>query len=112
MEKSLMERLKNHTLDEIDMDMIASRVMHVHNKLSEVYADIAKAMHRIEEIKSEHPEEVQLLRVRIVIAVDDEIIHEDAKESNPSGIPLLAIAGNKRDVESILDVMQKVIDSY
>ena len=111
MEKSLMERLKNHTLDEIDMDMIVSRFMNVHNKLSEVYADIAKAMHRIEEIKSEHPEEVQLLGVRIVIAVDDEIMHEDAKESNPSGIPLLAVVGGKRDVESILDVLQKVVDS-
>ena len=111
MEKSLMERLKNHTLDEIDMDMIAARLKNVHNKLSDVYADISKAMHRLEEIKSEHPEEVQLLGVRIVIAVDDELMHEDAKESNPSGIPLLAIVGNKRDVESILDVMQKVIDS-
>lgn len=109
MEEALLRKLRDNTCDEIDKDMIEARLKVVHSQLLDVYKDIAKALHKLDTIKSGHEAEIGMLGVRIIVAVDDDLIHTEGKGFD--GAPVVAVVGDKTDVKTLYKSLSKVIDS-
>lgn len=109
MEESLLKKMLNGTCDEIDEDMIQARLKFVHNQLCDVYKDIAEALHKLDAIKNNHEVEIGMLGVRLIVAIDDDILHTEGKGFD--GAPVVAVVGDKTDVKNIYKSLAKVIDS-
>lgn len=63
MEKQLLERAANGTMDEVDFEMLKARL---HNVIEELQAH----MHAINDICDEHEDELKMIGMNIVLAVD------------------------------------------
>ena len=107
MEESLLRKLRDNTCDEIDRDMIEARVKNVHNQLLDVYKDIAKALHKLDTIKTGHETEIGMLGVRLIVAIDDDLIHAEGKGFN--GAPVVAVVGGKTEVKTLYESLAKVL---
>lgn len=105
MEKSLFEKFKNGTCDEIDKDMIAARVKVVHQKLLSCLKDLGETAEKISRICEEYKEEVYLLGFRLVIAASD-----DVTEQKHNGVLCKSIFGNNEDVKALLKSVEETID--
>ncbi len=109
MEESLLKKMLNGTCDEIDEDMIQARLKFVHNQLFDVYKDIAEALHKLDTIKNGHEVEIGMLGVRLIVAIDDDLVHTEGKGLD--GIPVVAVVGGKTVVKTLYESLSKVIDS-
>lgn len=63
MEKQLLERAANGTMDEIDFEMFKARL---HNTISELHTHI----NAISDICDEHEDELKMMGMNIILAVD------------------------------------------
>lgn len=71
MEKSLVDKLKNGTLDSIDEDMIVARLHNVNKQIEGALEQISKSIHALSDICDNHKEEVVLLGFTFICAFDD-----------------------------------------
>lgn len=63
MEKQLLERAANGTMDEVDFEMLKARL---HNTIEELQSHI----HAINEICDEHEDELKIMDLSLVLVVD------------------------------------------
>lgn len=63
MEKQLLERAANGTMDEVDFEMFKARL---HNTIQELHTHISA----INDICDEHEDELKIMGMNIVLAVD------------------------------------------
>lgn len=70
MEKSLVEKMKSGTCDEIDRDMISARVFDFHKKLMDLCGDFCD---KVKELVSGHEVEMGLSGHAIVMGVISDI---------------------------------------
>lgn len=112
MEKSLFEKLKNGTCDEIDRDMIAARVKVVHQKLLESLRDLGEVSERIGQICKEYKEEACLIGFRLIIAASDDVSDKifDVPEEKRDGVLCQSIFGEREDVKALLRAIGDTID--
>lgn len=73
MEKSLVDKLKNGTLDSIDEDMVVARIRNVDKQIEKVLEQISTSIHALSDICEEHKEEVVLLGFTFICAFDTDI---------------------------------------
>lgn len=112
MEKSLFEKLKNGTCDEIDEDMITARVKVVHQKLLESLRDLGKVSERIGQICEEYKEEAYILGFRLIIAAADDVSDKvfDVPEEERNDMLCQSIFGEREDVQALLRAVRETID--
>lgn len=111
MEKSLFEKFKNGTYDEIDKDMIVARVKVVHQELLSCLKDLGKTAGKISRICEEHKEEFSIIGFRLIIAASDDVteqIYAIPEERN--GVLCKSIFGSNEDVKALLKSVEETID--
>lgn len=110
--KSLFEKLKNGTCDEIDRDMIAARVKVVHEELLSSLKDLGKVSQRIGQICEEYKEEAYILGFRLIIAAADDISNYifDVPKEERNDMLYQSIFGARKDVQALLKAVKDIID--
>ncbi len=68
MEKALLEKLKNGTVDEIDVDMITARVMYV---LRQMFALMKDFEGKFQNLVNEYPDELKMGGLGVVVGVTE-----------------------------------------
>lgn len=109
MEKQLMDKIRNHTTDDVDKDMIIARLKVAHSEVEDILCDLSKSLDRLHNLCQDKKEELALLDFRFILACDDKIIHKD--DSSHDGVPCLCTFGSKAEIEGLLKTLQKTIDS-
>ena len=109
MEKQLMDKIRNHTTDEIDKDMIIARLKAAHAEVEDILNDLSKSLDRLHNLCQDKKDEMALLDFRFILACDDKVIHDD--DSGHDGVPCLCTFGTKDEIEGLLKTLQKAIDS-
>lgn len=112
MEKSLFEKLKNGTCDEIDKDMITARVKVVHQELLKSLKDLGKISERIGQICEEYKEEAYIIGFRLIIAAADDVSDKifDVPEEKRSDMLCESVFGNREDVQALIRAIKETID--
>lgn len=108
MEKQLMDKIRNHTMDDIDKEMITSRLIAAHKELKAHIDTIQSELEQISDFCEENSDEVKLLELRLCFAFDDGLIHGKGKVN---GIPCLCAYEAKDEIEKLVEGLKKVIDS-
>lgn len=108
MEKQLMDKIRNHTTDDIDKEMIISRLTVAHKQLKAHLDNIQSELEQISDFCEKNSDEVKLLEFRLCFAFDDGLIHGKGKVN---GIPCLCAYGAKDEIEKLVEGLKKVIDS-
>ncbi len=110
MEKQLMDKIRNHTTDDIDKDMITARLKSAHGKLDDILKELGAVMDKLHDLCGEKRDELGLLEFSFVLACDDIIIHND-DDSHHKGIPILCTFGNKDSIKNLIQALSNAIDS-
>ena len=110
MEKQLMDKIRNHTTDEIDRDMITARLKSAHGELDDILKELGAVLDKLHDLCDEKRDELGLLEFSFVLACDDKIIH-DKDDSHNKGIPILCTFGHKDGIKNLIEVLGNVIDS-
>ena len=108
MEKQLMDKIRNHTTDDIDKEMIISRLMVAHKELKAHLNNIQNELEQISDFCAENSDEVKLLEFRLCFAFDDGLLHGKGKVND---IPCICAYGAKDEIEKLVEGFKKVIDS-
>ena len=108
MEKQLMDKIRNHTTDDIDKEMIIARLKAAHSELEDILNELNKSLSKLHNLCSEKKDEMALLDFRFILACDDKIIHDD--DSGHDGVPCLCAYGASDDVKKLAETILKVID--
>ena len=109
MEKQLMDKIRNHTTDEIDKDMITARLKAAHRALRDKLDAFVEALEGVNNFCKEHSDEVKLLNFRLCVTFDDDILHRDTTEND--GIPVICALGSPNELHKLTDALNKAIDS-
>lgn len=110
MERQLMDKIRNHTTDDIDKEMILARLKAAHSEVEDILNELNKYLIKLHDLCSDKKEEMALLKFRFILACDDRIIHNNDDSSN-DGVPCLCTFGNRAQIEGLLQTVQKVIGS-
>lgn len=110
MEKQLMDKIRNHTTDEIDKDMIMARLKVAQSEVEDILTELNKSLRRLQGLCVDKKEELGMLDFRFVLACDDKIIHQSDDDSH-DGVPCLCTFGTRKEIEGLLNTLQKAIDS-
>lgn len=110
MEKQLMDKIRNHTTDDIDKEMIIARLKVVQSEVEDILNELNKPLTRLQNLCQDKKDEMSLLDFRFILACDDKIIHDD-DDNEHGGIPCLCTFGTKAEIEGLLKILQKTIDS-
>lgn len=110
MEKQLMDKIRNHTTDDIDKDMIIARLKVVQSEVEDILKELNKSLDRLHDLCQDKKDETALFDFRFILACDDKIIHND-NDSSHDGVPCLCTFGFKTEIEGLLRTLQKTIDS-
>lgn len=110
MEKQLMDKIRNHTTDDIDKEMIIARLKVVQSEVEDILNELNKPLTRLQNLCQDKKDEMSLLDFRFILACDDKIIHND-DDNEHDGIPCLCTFGTKAEIEGLLKTLQKTIDS-
>ena len=95
MEKSLLDKLHNGTMDEIDEDMIAARVK---NAVSKIMEECSNSVDRIDALFKEYSEETKIAGVSCVVLAQCKIFHRNDGESDVS-----LIIGSTPRIEAMIE---------
>lgn len=107
MEKQLMDKIRNHTTDDVDKEMIIARLRVVHKELRTHIDNVQKELEQISDFCEENGDEVKLLDFRLCFAYDDVLVHG---KGHTDGIPSLCAYGAKDEIEKLIEGLKKVID--
>ena len=110
MEKQLMDKIRNHTTDEIDKDMIIARLKSAHSQIEDILDELNKSLSKLHNLCQDKKDEMALLNFRFILACDDKIIH-DNDSSDTNGVPILCTFGQKNEIKELLSTLEKIIDS-
>lgn len=110
MEKQLMDKIRNHTTDEIDKDMIMARLKSAHSKLDDILEELGTVMDKLHDLCDEKRDELGLLEFSFVLACDDKVIH-NKDDSHNKGIPILCSFGHKDSIKNLIEALGNAIDS-
>lgn len=97
MEKSLIEKMKNDTCDDIDKEMIVSRVLNAVKKLHEVTSAFSDSL---EGLKEQYADELKMAGVTIVMGVAVPTLSH--VEGNDFELLTEVIVGNSANVNKAL----------
>ena len=86
MEPALVEKLKNGTADEIDIDMIAARCKNAHNQLLSM---VDKFTNELQAFIEEHGDELKIAKSTIVVGYQDSLSRMLSEQA-----PLRIVYGN------------------
>ena len=95
MEKSLLEKLRNGIMDEIDKAMMAARCRNACERILSVASD---CIDKLDEVLEEFEDEVKLLDISFVVAGQVKALHRTDEETD-CGL----IVGTSKNVSAILD---------
>ena len=109
MEKQLMDKIRNHTTDDVDKAMIIARLKVVQSEVEDILNELDKSLTKLRDLCEDKKDEMALLDFRFIFACDDKIIHD--KDGSYDGVPCLCTFGSNDDIEGLLKTLQKVIDS-
>ena len=107
MEKQLMDKIRNHTTDDVDKEMIIARLREAHKELRVHIDNIQNELEQISNFCEENKDEVKLLDLRLCFVYDDVFVHG---KGNVNGIPCLCAYGAKDEIEKLIEGLKKVID--
>lgn len=110
MEKQLMDKIRNHTTDDIDKDMIIARLKVAQSEVEDILNELNKSLSKLHDLCCDKKDEMSLLDFRFVLACDDKIIHNRDDSAN-DGVPCLCTFGSRSEIEGLLKTIQKTIDS-
>lgn len=112
MEKSLFEKLKNGTCDEIDKDMIAARVKVVHQELLSCLKDLGELTEKISRICEEHKEEAFIIGFRFIMAASDDVTEQiyAIPEEKCRDVLCKTVLGSREDTKALLRAVSETID--
>ena len=102
MEKSLIEKMKNDTCDDIDKEMIVSRVFKAVQELHKVTDGFAKSL---EKLKEQYADELKLSGTTIVMGVAVPTISH--AEGNDFELLTEVIVGTPNNVDKALLTLMK-----
>lgn len=111
MEKQLMDKIRHHTLDDVDKAMILARLRVAHSEVEDILDELNKSLEKLHNLCNDKKDEMALLDFRFVLACDDKIIHNDDEDDKHDGVPCLCTVGTKDELEGLLKAVQKAIDS-
>ena len=86
MEKQLMDKIRHHTLDDVDKAMILARLRVVHSEVEDILDELNKSLEKLHKLCSDKKDEMALLDFRFVLACDDKIIHNDDEDDKHDGL--------------------------
>lgn len=98
MEKSLIEKIKNDTCDDIDKDMIVSRVLNAVKHLRTVCNDFSDNLKKVYE---DYGDELKMAGASVVMGVNVSTLHEE-----PSCLTKIVI-GSNQNIQVIVDDILK-----
>ena len=110
MEKQLMDKIRNHTVDEIDTEMIIARLKAKHRELRVILDKITDGLESLSQFCEDNKDEAKLLNIRMCFAFDDELMHRKNTEQN-NGIPCLCACGATDEVKVLLQTLQEIVDN-
>lgn len=102
MEKSLIEKLKNDTCDDIDKDMIVSRVLATAKKLQEASDAFVDA---IKQLGDEHKDELKMAGATIVLGVAVPAITSAMGKEDFELVTKIVIGSDKNVKKTFLELM-------
>ena len=108
MEKQLMDKIRNHTTDDIDKDMIIARLKKTHRELRVYLDSVSETLEKLSHFCEENRDEMRLLEFRLCFAFDDALLHKDVSKNN--GVPCLCAYGASDDVRKLAETILKAID--
>ena len=112
MEKQLMDKIRNHTTDDIDKDMIMARLKFKHMELRNILDKITDGLDNLSKFCEENEDEAKLLDIRLCFAYDDALVHRYNKDSTKNnGVPCLCALGAQDKIKVLLQTLQEAIDS-
>ena len=99
MEKSLLEKLRNGTMDEIDKDMMAARCKNACDRIFNVASD---CIDRLDEVCKEFDDEVRLMGISLVFSGQVKALHRMDKDTE-CGL----VIGTTKNVSALLDKIRE-----
>ena len=102
MEKSLIEKLKNDTCDDIDKDMIVSRVLATAKKLQEASDAFVDA---VKQLGDEHKDELKMAGATIVLGVAVPAITSAMGKEDFELVTKIVIGSDKNVKKTFLELM-------
>lgn len=102
MEKSLIEKIKNDTCDDIDKDMIVSRVLATARKLQEASDAFVDA---VKQLGEEHRDELKMAGTTIVLGVAVPAITKPINGNDFELVTKVVIGSDKNVKKTILELM-------
>lgn len=108
MEKQLMDKIRNHTTDDIDKEMIIARLKKTHRELRVYIDSVTETLEKLSHFCDENRDELKLLEFRLCFAFDDALLHKDGRKND--GVPCLCAYGASDDVKKLAETILKVID--
>jgi hypothetical protein len=109
MEKQLMDKIRNHELDDVDKAMIEARLKAAHKVLRGKLDTLVAVLEAVSSFCEEHQDEVKLLNFRLCVTFDDDIMHRDVAKND--GIPVIVALGSTKELHKLTDALNKAIDS-
>ena len=100
MEKSLLEKLRNDTCDEIDKIMITSRVA---KAMQEVHPVVGEFCENIDELCNEYSDELRMAGFALVMGMTDITDDKDT-------VGLRIVYGARRKVNKVYEAITKEIN--
>ena len=102
MEQALLKAITNGTVDEVDMDMIKSRLIVAGKALDKVCHDFAK---RISELYEQYETEYKLLKSTVAFYYKDKLY--ESQHPEPGDFEIEMLHGHGRYFEEIRDILNK-----
>lgn len=101
MEQSLLDKLHNGTMDEIDKDMLAARCKNACDHIFNVASD---CIEKLDKVCKEFEDEVRLLGISIVLSGQIKALHRTDEETE-CGL----VIGTTKNVSALLDEIRKTL---
>ena len=110
MEKQLINKMRNHELDDVDKDMITARLKVAQSEVEDILSEMSSILNRLHSLCKDKKEEMALLEFRFIVAFDDKIMHGDNNDTY-DGVPCICTLGARDGLKGLVSTLQKAIDS-
>jgi len=109
MEQQLIEKIKNHTTDDVDKAMIVARLKVTHEALKVHLNELSEALENLRDFCAEKKFELGMMDFSLIMAFDDMFIH-DSSLMHTNGVPCLCTFGSKEEIEALFKAIEHAID--
>lgn len=98
MEKSLLDKIHNRTMDEVDKDMVAARCK---NACDQIFNTASECIEKLDKVCKEFDDEIHLMGISLVLTGQIKAFHREDKE-----LECGLIIGTTKNVSEILDTVK------